>query len=63
MDDSFWDFSIYRTLRRYFAAIRRSEEDVLEVVRQMELDPHLGDAVAQLRGAGWEIVRATVRDT
>ena len=37
----------FEGLRRYFADIRKSEDDVLEIVRQMELDPDLPNAVEQ----------------
>jgi 2-hydroxy-3-keto-5-methylthiopentenyl-1-phosphate phosphatase len=40
----------------YFATIRASEEEVLAVVKQMELDPHLPVAVESLRRAGWRVV-------
>lgn len=46
----------FEALRSYFAAIRASEAEVLAVVRSMELDPHLSDAVASLRRAGWRVV-------
>lgn len=46
----------FEALRRYFAAIRASEEEVLNVVKQMELDPHLKEAVAELRRAGWNVI-------
>src|SRR4051812_10108919 len=46
----------FEALRRYFASIRASEEDVLEVVHQMNLDPGLGAAVQALRRGGWEVV-------
>ena len=46
----------FEGLRRYFADIRESEEDVLEIVRQMELDPDLPNAVEQLMQAGWQVV-------
>jgi 2-hydroxy-3-keto-5-methylthiopentenyl-1-phosphate phosphatase len=46
----------FEALRRYFAAIRKSEVEVLEVVRQMELDPGLKVAVAMLREAGWSAI-------
>lgn len=46
----------FEALRRYFAAINKSEDEVLAVVRQMELDPALGPAVAALRRAGWKVV-------
>jgi len=46
----------FEALRRYFAKIRASEAEVLAVVDQMELDPALPQAVADLRQAGWKIV-------
>lgn len=46
----------FEALRSYFAAIRAREEDVLAVVRQMELDPQLPSAVESLRRAGWRVV-------
>jgi 2,3-diketo-5-methylthio-1-phosphopentane phosphatase len=46
----------FEALRSYFAAIRASEEEVLEVVARMELDPKLPAAVADLRRAGWKVV-------
>lgn len=49
----------FEALRRYFAAIRVSEESVWEVVKQMVLDADLSGAVASLRNAGWEIVIAS----
>lgn len=49
----------FEVLRRYFAAIRASEAEVLEVVDRMELDPELPGAVARLREAGWGVVVAS----
>jgi 2,3-diketo-5-methylthio-1-phosphopentane phosphatase len=46
----------FEALRRYFAEIRASEAQVLAVVDQMELDPVLPQAVADLRQAGWQVV-------
>lgn len=46
----------FEALRRYFAAIRASEDAVLAVVRRMELDPQLPAAVESLRRAGWRVV-------
>lgn len=46
----------FEALRRYFAAIRASEAEVLAVVERMELDPELPAAVADLRAAGWRVV-------
>jgi len=49
----------FEALRRYFAAIRSSEADVLAVVKRMELDPELPQAVAALQSAGWRVVVAS----
>jgi len=46
----------FEALRRYFAEIRATEAQVLAVVDQMELDPDLPQAVAELRRAGWQVV-------
>jgi 2-hydroxy-3-keto-5-methylthiopentenyl-1-phosphate phosphatase len=46
----------FEALRSYFAAIDASEEEVLAVVDQMELEPELPEAIAHLRQAGWRVV-------
>jgi len=46
----------FEALRRYFAAIRAPEAEVLAVVDRMELDPGLHAAVAALGAAGWRVV-------
>ena len=46
----------FEALRSYFAAIRASEDEVLAVVKQMDLDVNLPTAVESLRGAGWSVV-------
>ena len=46
----------FQALQRYFAEIRKSEAEVLKVVDQMELDPALPQAVADLREAGWQVI-------
>jgi 2-hydroxy-3-keto-5-methylthiopentenyl-1-phosphate phosphatase len=46
----------FEALRRYFADIRASEDEVLAVVERMELDLHLRAAVDALRQAGWRVV-------
>jgi 2,3-diketo-5-methylthio-1-phosphopentane phosphatase len=46
----------FEALRRYFAAIRKDQDEVLAVVRQMELDPDLRVAVETLRQAGWSVI-------
>jgi 2-hydroxy-3-keto-5-methylthiopentenyl-1-phosphate phosphatase len=46
----------FEALRSYFAAIRASENEVLAVAKQMELDVNLSTAVDSLRRAGWSVV-------
>jgi 2,3-diketo-5-methylthio-1-phosphopentane phosphatase len=46
----------FEALRRYFAAIVGTEDEVLSVVRQMELDPDLRPSVDRLRRAGWRVI-------
>jgi 2,3-diketo-5-methylthio-1-phosphopentane phosphatase len=46
----------FEILHRYFAAIRASEEEVLAVVQQMDVDPNLRASVESLRRAGWDVV-------
>ena len=49
----------FEALRLYFAAIRASEDEVLAVVQQMELDANLPAAVESLHGASWSVVIAS----
>ena len=49
----------FEALRRYFAAIRATNEEVLAVLRKMNLDSGLSMAVEDLRQAGWQIVVAS----
>lgn len=46
----------FEALQAYFRTIKASEQDVLAVVDQMELDPQLPQALAALRSAGWHVV-------
>jgi 2-hydroxy-3-keto-5-methylthiopentenyl-1-phosphate phosphatase len=46
----------FEALRRYFAAIRGTEQDVLDVVEEMELDPQLPAALDRLHSAGWTVI-------
>jgi len=46
----------FEALRRYFAEIRATEAEVIAVVNQMELDPGLPQAVAELRQVGWKVI-------
>ena len=49
----------FEALRNYFAAIQADEATVLQLVEQMEIDPHLAEAVAELQQRGWKIVIAS----
>src|SRR5579871_2290082 len=42
----------FEALRSYFASIRKTEDEVLAVVREMELDPQLSAAIDSLRESG-----------
>jgi len=46
----------FEALRRYFAAIPVTEDEVLAIVRQMNLDSGLPAAVELLRRGGWDVV-------
>lgn len=46
----------FEALRRYFAAIRKTETEVLAAVDRMALDPDVPAAVDSLRRAGWQVV-------
>jgi 2-hydroxy-3-keto-5-methylthiopentenyl-1-phosphate phosphatase len=46
----------FEALRSYFLEIDASEEQVLECVSRMQLDPKLRRSVAALRAADWEVV-------
>jgi 2-hydroxy-3-keto-5-methylthiopentenyl-1-phosphate phosphatase len=49
----------FEALQLYFAAIRASEDEVLAVVKKMELDTNLPSALESLRRAGWSVVIAS----
>lgn len=55
----------FEALRRYFAAIRAPEAEVLAVVERMDLDPGLPAAVAAWKGPGgrWSSPRPGVTGT
>ena len=46
----------FEALRRIFAEIRAPEARLLEILRQMEIDPKLAEDVAGLRKKGWDVV-------
>jgi len=62
---NYWDeyragrLTHFQALQRYFAEIRGSEAEILAVVDQMELDPQLPRALAELRQAGWQVIVAS----
>ncbi len=49
----------FEGLRRYFAAIRGTEQDVIAILARMQLDPDLARSVRKLQLAGWEVVVAS----
>lgn len=49
----------FDALRLYFASIRASEDEVLSVVRKMELGPQVSVAVRSLQAAGWRVIVAS----
>lgn len=46
----------FEALQAYFGAISASEEAVLTIVNQMQIDPMLPKSLAALRAAGWQVV-------
>lgn len=59
---NYWDqyragqITHFEGLRSYFADIRASEAEVMDIIRQMELDPNLDDAIKHLQNSGWEVI-------
>lgn len=49
----------FEALRSMFASIRASAREVLDVVRQMKLDPELPASIKHLQQAGWRVVVAS----
>jgi 2,3-diketo-5-methylthio-1-phosphopentane phosphatase len=49
----------FEALRRMFAAIRSDEGRLLDIIRRMELEPRLGEAVVMLNRCGWNVVVAS----
>jgi 2-hydroxy-3-keto-5-methylthiopentenyl-1-phosphate phosphatase len=46
----------FEALQAIFASIRVDESQLLDLLKEMELDPRLPQAVSALREAGWEVV-------
>lgn len=59
---NYWDeyrsgeLTHFEALRRYFAAIQATEQEVLEVVEQMQFDPGIPRGLRSLQAAGWKVV-------
>ncbi len=49
----------FEGLRRIFAGIRAPEAKLLEIINAMEIDPALPQALALLRGEGWDVAVAS----
>jgi 2-hydroxy-3-keto-5-methylthiopentenyl-1-phosphate phosphatase len=64
-DDDPWQHYVagrithFEALAAIFAWIRTDEPSLLELVRQMKLDPELPEATRLLRADGWEVVVAS----
>ena len=51
------EISHFEALRRIFLRIPDGEEEVAEkILPRMEIDPDLGESVARLKDAGWEVI-------
>lgn len=46
----------FESLRRIFARIRASEQELLQVVDSMRFDPRSTQAIQRLRNNGWEVI-------
>jgi 2,3-diketo-5-methylthio-1-phosphopentane phosphatase len=46
----------FEAMRDIYAHIRCDEETLAETVRDMEVDPRMGEAVESLRLGGWEVI-------
>lgn len=49
----------FEALDRYFRSIRASEQQILGLLKQMELEPRLSASVDALADAGWKVVIAS----
>jgi 2,3-diketo-5-methylthio-1-phosphopentane phosphatase len=52
-------YSHVEAMARFCAAVRADEATVLNLLLQMELDPHFPELAAALNAAGWEVVVAS----
>ncbi|MBI1291621.1 HAD-IB family phosphatase [bacterium] len=49
----------FEALRRIFAEMRSTPDQIEQVLRDMNLDPAAGEAIAGLRRAGWNVIVAS----
>ncbi|MBE7500301.1 MAG: HAD-IB family phosphatase [Verrucomicrobiales bacterium] len=49
----------FEALRRIFAGIRAPEAELVAILREMEIEPRLAEAVALLEQRGWRIIVAS----
>jgi 2-hydroxy-3-keto-5-methylthiopentenyl-1-phosphate phosphatase len=49
----------FEALRRIFAGIRASEEDLVQIIHRMQIDPDLKASVHALQMKGWAVVVAS----
>ncbi len=49
----------FRALQQIFRHIRRPESDVLDLLRDMQVDPRIPQSLDALRQAGWDVVIAS----
>jgi 2-hydroxy-3-keto-5-methylthiopentenyl-1-phosphate phosphatase len=49
----------FEALRRIFAGIRAPEERILAILRAMQIEPRLAEAVALLEEHGWKVIVAS----
>lgn len=58
---NFWDhyrdgtLTHFEAMQAYYAAIRTSEQDVLNMLDGIDIDPRFAESIDALRAAGWEI--------
>ncbi|MBF0594625.1 MAG: MtnX-like HAD-IB family phosphatase [Candidatus Omnitrophica bacterium] len=49
----------FEALRLIFAGIRAPEEALLDIIRRMEIEPRITDAVSRLKAQGWDVAVAS----
>ena len=49
------ELSHFEALRRIFAGLRAPEPEITAILREMQLEPRLGEALRLLDGSGWKV--------